>query len=46
MDGAGVEQAWREGRLDDIARYCLQDVRATAELYRRLQPLVAMVDRR
>ncbi|HEX6989785.1 MAG TPA: ribonuclease H-like domain-containing protein [Bacillota bacterium] len=45
MDGSGVEQAFRQGRLDDIARYCLQDVRATAELYRRLQPLIALLER-
>lgn len=45
MDGSGVEQAYREGRLDDIARYCLQDVQATAALYRRLQPLIALQER-
>ena len=43
MDGSGVEQAYREGRLDEIARYCLQDVQATAELYRRLQPLISLI---
>ena len=44
MDGSGVAQAYKEGRLEDIARYCLADVRATAELYRRLQPLINLLD--
>lgn len=38
MDGAGVGEAYRQGRLDDIARYCLDDCRATAALYERLCP--------
>jgi DNA polymerase elongation subunit (family B) len=38
MDGSLVEQAYAEGRIEDIARYCLSDCRATAALYRRLKP--------
>jgi predicted PolB exonuclease-like 3'-5' exonuclease len=38
MDGSLVEQAWAEGRVEDIATYCLSDCRATAELYLRLKP--------
>ncbi len=37
IDGSQVARAYREGRIDDIGEYCLRDVRATAELYRRLQ---------
>ena len=38
LSGAAVGQAYREGRLDEIARYCLADCRATAALYERLRP--------
>ena len=33
MDGSGVAQAIAEGRLDDVARYCEADVRATFDCY-------------
>ncbi|PZN08597.1 MULTISPECIES: ribonuclease H-like domain-containing protein [Thermaerobacter] len=46
MDGSAVGAAYREGRIDDIARYCLADARATAELYRRLEPMIAVMDGR
>lgn len=36
MDGRSVETLYRAGRYEDIARYCLDDVRATAELYLKL----------
>lgn len=39
MEGSDVPAAYAEGRLDEIARYCLDDCRATAELYARLAPL-------
>jgi hypothetical protein len=38
LDGSQVGEYFRQGRLDEIARYCLADCRATAELYRRLRP--------
>jgi predicted PolB exonuclease-like 3'-5' exonuclease len=38
MDGSLVEQAWAEGRIEDIERYCLSDCRATAALFLRLKP--------
>lgn len=38
MDGSLVASAFAEGRIDDIARYCLADCRATADLFRRLAP--------
>ncbi|MGH9457951.1 MAG: ribonuclease H-like domain-containing protein [Thermoanaerobaculia bacterium] len=36
MDGRAVETMYREGRYEEIATYCLEDVRATAELYHKL----------
>ncbi len=38
MDGRAVETLYREGRYEEIATYCLEDVRATAELYQKLAP--------
>lgn len=38
MDGAAVGDAFRQGRFDEIARYCLSDCRATGALYQRLRP--------
>lgn len=38
MDGSLVEEAFAQGRIADIARYCLADCRATAALYERLRP--------
>lgn len=35
IDGSQVARAYRDGRIEDIGEYCLRDVRATAELYRR-----------
>jgi hypothetical protein len=37
IDGSQVARAYREGRIDEIGEYCLRDVRATAELYRRAE---------
>jgi len=36
MDGRSVESYYREGMVQQIADYCLEDVRATAELYEKL----------
>jgi DNA polymerase elongation subunit (family B) len=35
MDGSKVGEAFKEGRFQEIAEYCLADVIATADLYRR-----------
>ena len=35
MDGSKVGEAFKEGRHKEIAEYCLADVIATAELYKR-----------
>lgn len=37
MDGRAVETLYRAGRHEDIALYCLEDVRATCELYLKLE---------
>jgi hypothetical protein len=37
IDGSQVARVYREGRIDDIAEYCLRDVRATSQLYRKVQ---------
>ena len=37
MDGRAVENLYRAGRYEDIATYCLEDVRATCELYLKLE---------
>jgi hypothetical protein len=39
LDGTKVNDAYAEGRLDDIVQYCLEDCRATAAIYQRLAPL-------
>ena len=38
MHGYAVGDAYREGRLGEVADYCRRDVEATAALYRRLEP--------
>ena len=37
IDGSQIGRAYREGRIEDIGEYCLRDVRATAELYTKLE---------
>lgn len=32
-DGLTVGEWWKEGKKDDVAKYCLEDVRLTRELY-------------
>ena len=36
IDGSKVYDYYREGKLQDIYKYCLRDVRATREIYRRM----------
>jgi 3'-5' exonuclease len=38
IDGRSVETWYRAGRHKEIADYCLDDVRATAELYEKIAP--------
>jgi hypothetical protein len=42
LDGRSVETWYRAGRHREIADYCLDDVRATAELYDKLAPTLLM----
>lgn len=44
MRGNQVGGMYRDGRLDEIARYCLDDARVTAQLYDRLRPLISILD--
>lgn len=40
MDGRKVENLYYAGHYDEIADYCLDDVRATCELYKKLVPTI------
>jgi hypothetical protein len=44
MDGRSVETLYRAGRYEDIAIYCLEDVRATCELYLKLETTILMFE--
>jgi hypothetical protein len=37
IDGSQVSRAYRDGRIEDIGEYCLRDVRATGQLYQKLE---------
>jgi DNA polymerase elongation subunit (family B) len=37
IDGSQVGRAYRDGRIEDIGEYCLRDVRATAQLFKKLE---------
>jgi DNA polymerase elongation subunit (family B) len=37
IDGSRIGDYFRQGRIDEIAHYCLDDCRATGELYLRLK---------
>jgi len=37
IDGSQVSRAYRDGKIEDIGEYCLRDVRATGELYKKLE---------
>jgi DNA polymerase elongation subunit (family B) len=45
VDGRSVESWFRAGRYREIADYCLEDVRATAELYEKLAPTLLLFNR-
>lgn len=44
MDGRSVETLYRAKRNEDIALYCLEDVRATSELYLKLESTLIMFE--
>jgi predicted PolB exonuclease-like 3'-5' exonuclease len=37
ISGSKVGEFYKAGRLDDIARYCLADCKATGQLYLKLK---------
>jgi DNA polymerase III epsilon subunit-like protein len=45
IDGRSVETWYRAGRHREIADYCLEDVRATAELYEKLASTLLIFNR-
>jgi predicted PolB exonuclease-like 3'-5' exonuclease len=45
LDGRSVETWYRAGRHHEIAEYCLDDVRATAELYEKITPTLLMFNK-
>jgi hypothetical protein len=45
VDGRSVEMWYRDGRHRDIADYCLEDVRATMQLYDRIAPTLLMFNK-
>lgn len=44
MDGSDVAEMFAAGNVDAIARYCLKDAIATAELYQKLESLIRVMD--
>ena len=45
LDGRSVEAWYRAGRHREIADYCLDDVRATKELYEKLAPTLLLFNK-
>lgn len=45
LDGRSVETWYRAGRHREIADYCLDDVRATCELYEKLAPTLLVFNK-
>ena len=45
MDGRSVETKYLAGRYREIADYCLDDVRATAELYEKIAPTLLVFNK-
>src|SRR5205807_376018 len=45
LDGRSVETWYRAGRHREIADYCLDDVRATCELYEKIAPSLLMFNK-
>ena len=45
VDGRSVETWYRAGRHREIADYCLEDVRATCELYEKISPTLLMFNK-
>lgn len=44
LDGSMIDQYYEEGKTDQIASYCLEDAKATAELFLKLKPIIELMD--
>ena len=44
LDGSKVRDAYERGETESIGRYALRDAWATAELYKKLRPLIHLLD--
>jgi predicted PolB exonuclease-like 3'-5' exonuclease len=45
VDGRSVDSWYRDGRHREIADYCLEDVRATRELYEKIAPSILIFNK-
>lgn len=45
MDGPEVGAAYREGKIEEIGKYCLRDAQATAELFNVLEPVIDSMEK-
>jgi DNA polymerase elongation subunit (family B) len=45
FDGSEIDAVYREGRREEIARYCVGDTHATAQLYIRLMSIIRLLER-
>ena len=43
LSGKDVAAAYEDGRIEDIAQYCLEDIRATAILFRRFEKTIGSI---
>lgn len=44
IDGSKVGEAYQNGEIEKIGRYCLGDARATAELFNTLEPVIKVLE--
>jgi DNA polymerase elongation subunit (family B) len=45
LDGSKVGEAYENGEIEKIGRYCLEDARATAELFKTLKPVIKTLEK-
>jgi len=45
LDGSKVGEAYENGKIEKIGRYCLEDARATAELFKVLKPVIKTLEK-
>lgn len=43
LEGSMIGEYYEEGKIDQIASYCLEDAKATAALYRKLRPIITLM---